>query len=66
MFVWKAEILIETKIVCMILDLQQLANLQPFRNAFRGESVSLVLLVRTITEKLKLRGVLIILLRDSN
>ena len=50
----------------MILDLQQLANLQPFRNAFRGESVSLVLLVRTITQKLKLREVLIILLRDSN
>ena len=50
----------------MILDLQQLANLQPFRNTFRGESVSLVFFVRTITEKLKVRGVLTILLRDSN
>ena len=66
MFVWKAEILIETKIVYMILDLQQLANLQPFRNTFRGESVSLVFFVRSITQKLKVRGVLTILLRDSN
>ena len=56
-FVWK------TKNVCMILDLQQLGNLQPFRNAFRGERVSLVLLLQTITEKLKVRRLFTILLR---
>ena len=64
--VWKTKIFIETKLVCMILDLQQLGNLQSFRNAFRGERVLLVLLLRTITEKLKVRRVLTIFLRNSD